>query len=155
MKLNAIPLVTALLPALAAHLCYLVAAYHGHVSWCFPYFPDCVSISATGRHGPESVIFRAALIPAAILMMIYWRLSRDWLRVLGTRMVRRNRIMVWFGMAAALRSACSTRRARPPPSSIPCLRCTLRATAAPEAASTARAAPTVCRPRSSRSLRPA
>ncbi len=102
MKLNTIPLVTALLPALAAHLCYLVAAYHGHVSWCFPYFPDCVSISATGRHGLESVIFRAALIPAAILMMIYWKLSRDWLRALGTRIVRRNRIMVWLGMTAAL-----------------------------------------------------
>lgn len=102
MKLKAIPLVTALLPAVAAHLCYLLAAHYGHVSWCFPYFPDCVSISAAGRRAPESVVFRAAMMPAAVLMMIYWRLSSDWLKALGTPMIRLNRAMVWLGMTAAL-----------------------------------------------------
>ena len=102
MKLKTIPLVTALLPAIAAHLCYVMAAHHGHVSWCFPYFPDCVSISAAGRRAPESVVFRAAMMPAAVLMMIYWRLSSDWLKALGTPMIRLNRAMVWLGVTAAL-----------------------------------------------------
>ena len=102
MKLKAIPLATALLPAVAVHVCYLLAANQGHVSWCFPYFPDCVSISATRRHSPESVVFRAAIIPTAVLMMIYWRISLDWLKALGTYMVRLNRAMVWLGMMAAL-----------------------------------------------------
>lgn len=102
MKLKAIPLAAALLPAVAVHISYLLAANQGHVSWCFPYFPDCVSISATGRHRPESIVFRAAIIPTAVLMMIYWRLSSDWLKELGTHMVRLNRAMAWLGTAAAL-----------------------------------------------------
>ncbi len=102
MKLKAIPLATALLPAVAIHVCYLLAANQGHVSWCFPYFPDCVSISATGRHSPESVVFRAAIIPTAVLMMIYWRLNFEWIKALGTHRVRLNRAMVWLGMTAAL-----------------------------------------------------
>ena len=102
MKLKAIPLATALLPTVALHVCYLLAADRGHVSWCFPYFPDCVSISATVRHSPESVVFRAALIPTAVLMMIYWRLNSEWLKELGTHTIRLNRAMVWLGMMAAL-----------------------------------------------------
>jgi hypothetical protein len=102
MKLKFIPLATALLPAVVVHVCYLLAANQGHVSWCFPYFPDCVSISVTGRHSPESVVFRAGIIPTAVLMMIYWRLSLDWLKALGTYMVRLNHAMVWLGMVAAL-----------------------------------------------------
>ena len=39
MRLNFIPLVTALLPAVGVHISHLLAAYLGHVSWCFPYFP--------------------------------------------------------------------------------------------------------------------
>jgi len=102
MKLKAIPLAAALLPAVAVHVCYLLAASQGHVSWCFPYFPDCVSISATGRHRPESVVFRVAIIPTAVLMMIYWRLGLEWLKTLGTHMVRINHAMAWLGMTAAL-----------------------------------------------------
>ena len=102
MKLKAIPLATALLPAVALHVCYLLAADQGHVSWCFPYFPDCVSISATVRHSPESVVYRAALIPTAVLMLIYWRLNSEWLKELGTHTIRLNRAMVWLGMTAAL-----------------------------------------------------
>jgi hypothetical protein len=60
------------------------------------------SISATGRHGPESVVFRAAILPASVLMMVYWKLSLEWIKVLGTRMVRLNRVMMWLGMTAAL-----------------------------------------------------
>ena len=96
MKLKAIPLATALLPGGAVHVCYLLAAHQGHISWCFPYFPDCVSISATGRHSPESVVFRAAIIPTAVLMMIYWSLNLEWLKALKTHMGRFNRAMVLF-----------------------------------------------------------
>ena len=102
MKLKAIPLATALLPGVAVHVCYLLVAHQGHISWCFPYFPDCVSISATGRHSPESVVFRAAIIPTAVLMMIYWSLNLEWLKALKTHMVRFNRAMVWLGITAAL-----------------------------------------------------
>ena len=100
MRLNFIPLVTALLPAVAVHVCYLLAVHLGHVSWCFPYFPDCVSISAVGRHSPESFVFRAAIIPTAVFMMIYWKLSFEWLKTLGTQRTLFNRSMLWLGMTA-------------------------------------------------------
>ena len=100
MRLNFIPLVTTLLPTVAVHACYLLAANLGHVSWCFPYFPDCVSISATARHSPESFVFRAAAIPTAVFMMIYWKLGFEWLKTLGTQMARLNRGMLWLGMTA-------------------------------------------------------
>ena len=102
MTLNIVPLVTALLPSVAVHVCYLQAANLGHLSWCFPYFPDCVSISATGRHSPESFVFRAAVIPTAIFIMIYWRLSFAWLETLGAQTRRLNRSMLWLGMTAGL-----------------------------------------------------
>jgi len=102
MRLTAIPLVTALLPVLAVHVCYLLAASQGHVSWCFPYFPDCVSISATGRHPPESILFRTAIIPTSVLMMDYWKLSLEWLKALGTRTPRLNGAMMGIGMVAAV-----------------------------------------------------
>ncbi len=100
MRLNFVPLVTALLPTVAVHVCYLLAANLGHVSWCFPYIADCVSISATGRHAPESFIFRSAIIPTAVFMMIYWKLSLEWLKTLATPMTRVNRAMAWLGMTA-------------------------------------------------------
>ena len=102
MNLRAVPLATALLPAVAVHVCYIVAVEQGHISRCIPYLPDCVSISATVRHSPEIVVFRAAIIPTAGLMMIYWRLSLAWLEALGTQKATLNRAMAWLGMTAAL-----------------------------------------------------
>ena len=102
MRLDFIPLVTALLPTVAVHVCFLVAAGLGHVSWCVPYFADCVSTSATGRHSPESFVFRAAIIPTAVFMMIFWKLGFEWLATLGTPMRRANRAMLWLGLAAGL-----------------------------------------------------
>ncbi|MFQ5765278.1 MAG: hypothetical protein ACE5GT_10125, partial [Rhodospirillales bacterium] len=102
MKLNVIPLITALLPAVAIHVCWVVAASLGHLSWCVPYLPDCVSISAAGRHPPESVIFRAAVIPTAVLMVIYWKLAHGWLGALGAGTPGQGRAMLWLGVTAGL-----------------------------------------------------
>ncbi len=102
MRLNFVPLASALLPFAALHLGLALTAHGGHVTWCVPYFPDCVSISATGRHAPASWVFRAAIIPTAVLMALYWRLGFAWLEALGTPMARLNRVMGWLGAAAAL-----------------------------------------------------
>ncbi len=102
MTLNAIPLWTALLPAVGMHVCYLIGASLGHLGWCFPYFPDCVSISATGRHPPESILFRATVIPTAVLMLIYWKLAYQWLKALGRPAAWRGRTMLGLGLIAGL-----------------------------------------------------
>ena len=74
----------------------------GHVPWCFPYIDSCTSISAVGRESPESYIFRASVIPTAIFMMVYWRLSCEWLQTLGSDMTIRNRVMFYLGLAASI-----------------------------------------------------
>ena len=84
MKLNFIPVITAVVPAVAVHVCYLLAAQSGHVPWCFPYIDSCTSISAVGRKSPESHLFRATIIPTAVFMMIYWRLNYEWFKTLNT-----------------------------------------------------------------------
>ena len=102
MRLNFVPLVVALLPFTAIHVCYLIAAYMGHVPWCNPYLESCTSISATGRQSPEAHLFRATIIPSAILMMVYWVLVQAWLKTLTDRMVIARRVMLGFGLVASL-----------------------------------------------------
>jgi hypothetical protein len=85
MRPGIIALLTALIPILAIHTCYLVAAHNGHVPWCIPYIDSCTSISATGRQNPEYFIFKASMIPAAMLMMLFWFLCYEWLQNFDTR----------------------------------------------------------------------
>ena len=80
MNVRLVPLLAALLPFVAVHATYLVAAGHGLVDWCFPYLDSCTSISATGREPPASYLFRATMLPSAVIMMAYWWLSYEWLR---------------------------------------------------------------------------
>ena len=100
MRLTNIPLITALLAAVAIHLSYLVAADAGHVPWCIPHIDSCTSISATGRQGLERFIFRAMIIPTAILMMLYWTLNYQWLKSLGSPWQRTSQAMLCLGVAA-------------------------------------------------------
>lgn len=102
MKLNFIPVITAVVPAVAVHVCYLIAAQAGHVPWCFPYLDSCTSISAVGRKSPESLVFRAAIIPTGVFMMIYWRLNYEWFKTLNTRTPIRNRSMYYCGIIASI-----------------------------------------------------
>jgi len=100
--LSVIPLAAALLPAVTIHLCYIIAASHGHVPWCVPYWDSCVSISATGRQSPESYIFRGLMIPTAVVFMAYWLLCHAWLKQLGSRHPGVRHAMLALGVAGAV-----------------------------------------------------
>lgn len=102
MRPGLVPLVVALLPLAAIHLCYLLAAHFGHVPWCVPYVDSCASISAASRQVPESHVFRAAIMPSAALMFVYWILAREWLRTLGSRTAFLSGMMLALGFMAAL-----------------------------------------------------
>lgn len=102
MKLSFVPLIVALLPFGAIHVSYLIAASHGHVPWCMPYIDACTAISATGREIPESLVFRATIIPSGALMMVYWVLVSAWLATLLDRMTVLRRTMLGFGLIASL-----------------------------------------------------
>lgn len=80
MNLRIIALLAAVLPFAAVHLTWLVAANHGLVEWCNPYIDSCTSISATGRHPPASYVFRATMLPVAVVLALYWWCNYSWLR---------------------------------------------------------------------------
>ena len=101
MYIRIVPLLAALLPFFAVHGTYLVAASHGLVDWCNPYIDSCTSISATGRKPPASYLFRATMLPSAVIMMAYWWLNHTWLNSLyngGRR--RTNHYMLGLGLLA-------------------------------------------------------
>lgn len=92
----------ALLPFLTTHATYLVAAGLDHVDWCVPYWDACTSISATGRQLPEKFLFKLGMIPAALLIALYWWCVGAWL--ITTPIGKRHaflRAMVWTGVLAA------------------------------------------------------
>jgi|TARA_Y100000310_G_scaffold345264_1_gene463210 hypothetical protein len=94
--------VTGLLPIIAVHISYLLAATWQHVPWCIPYWDSCTSISATGRQSPEYYFFKATMIPAAIMMMLFWRVCYEWLLALGDENNWQTRTIPLIGFVAAL-----------------------------------------------------
>ena len=98
MRTSTIPLWTGLIPILAIHISYVIAASQGHVDWCNPYWDSCTSISATGRTPPEFYWFKLTLIPTALLMMFYWQRLTAWQISLGSTTTHWTR---WSGYAAA------------------------------------------------------
>lgn len=85
MKLYPLAYIAALLPLFAVNLCYLLAASYGHVDWCFPYIDSCASISKSGRQAPEFFVFKALMIPAAVVLLGYWLACGRWLSTLAGR----------------------------------------------------------------------
>lgn len=102
MRPGIIALSTGLLPILAIHSVYLIAAIYDHVPWCIPYIDSCTSISAAGRQNPEYFIFKATMIPAAVLMMLFWYLCYQWLLCTGHRRSIGPRSILIVGTVAAL-----------------------------------------------------
>ena len=80
---------------------YVASALAGHVPDCVPHLSGCASISASGRHGAGFFIFKATMIPAAVLFAIYWALCDHWLRVCGDRPSGWRRAMLVIGCIGA------------------------------------------------------
>ena len=82
MLLRILPLIVGLLPLASIHLSYLIAIHAAKLPSCIPYIHGCVSISATGRYPPASYLFKAAMMPEAVILAIFWLGSVAWLRAL-------------------------------------------------------------------------
>ena len=103
--LRLLPLVTGLLPVFAIHTSYALAIAAGRVPSCLPYIDGCTSISATGRYEPASYLFRAAMLPEAVFLFLYWLLAAAWLRALeraGGRPERASLHIPLMGGAASI-----------------------------------------------------
>ena len=100
-------LAAALIPLLSIHTTFAVAVFEGYISWCIPYWDSCTSISRTGRHGTAYFIFKGAMLPAALLGILFWWLNSLWLLQLGAP--GRGQLWIpWLGLVACIALAAYT-----------------------------------------------
>lgn len=78
--LRILPLIVAILPFAGITAAYWLNTSSGVLPSCIPYVEGCTSISATGRYPPGSLVFRAALLPQAGMLLVFWWLVCEWLR---------------------------------------------------------------------------
>ena len=98
---RALPLWGAALPLVTVNVCYLIAVTLDHVPACIPYLTGCTSISSTGRMAPESLFFRAGMLPTALILMFFWFRCVTFLGLggqSGTRLI----VLRVLGVATAL-----------------------------------------------------
>lgn len=79
------PIAVWLLCWLTFAVSYSVSISEGFVELCFPYIEGCTSISKTGRYGTSYFVFKALMMPAATLMIVYWLLVGEWLKAMKGR----------------------------------------------------------------------
>lgn len=76
-------LLSGLLPVFAVHAAYLVNIFAGTALapeyLCMPYLEGCVSISRAARSGPGLILFKAMMLPTAVMLLLAWRSLRLWL----------------------------------------------------------------------------
>lgn len=100
-RLSWIPLANALVPIVTVHACYLISVAGEYVPSCIPYFDGCTSVSSVGRHGASYVLFKLGMIPAAVLLMYFWVICRQWLLGHGAKYGPGLSSMVWVGLVSA------------------------------------------------------
>ena len=81
---------------------YASSALGDHVASCVPHFTGCASVSASGRHGAGFFLFKALMIPVAVLLGVYWLLCDHWLRTAGDAPARWRRSMLVIGVLGAV-----------------------------------------------------
>lgn len=77
-RLQHLTLLAGIVPLIAIHAAYVIAAIQGYVGWCIPYWDSCTSISATGRHGIAYGWFKLTMISSAVILFLVWREIYRW-----------------------------------------------------------------------------
>lgn len=75
-----LPLLAGVLPLVAMFGAFAIGVSYGTLPDCNPIIDGCRSISATGRQPPGSFLFRAIMMPQAIILAFTWYLSWLWLQ---------------------------------------------------------------------------
>lgn len=91
----------AVLPLLTINVCYLIAIELDHLPACVTYVSGCTSVSSTGRFTPESLIFKAGMLPSAVIIVFFWRRCAAFL-ALGVQSGSRFTALRVLGVIAAL-----------------------------------------------------
>jgi hypothetical protein len=96
-------LTAGLLPAAAALIAFALAVHEGLAPACNPFIDGCVSISRAARHGLPNHLFRALVLPAAVLQALAWLLQARALSLTAPRAMRGSTIaLAVFGVAAGI-----------------------------------------------------
>jgi len=101
-RIEAIAWLAAIVPFVAANAAYLISAANDAVPWCFPYLEGCTSVSRAARGGIANPIFRALMLPQAVILVLYWWLCAEWLRGFAPQRVVTRRAILGLGIVAAL-----------------------------------------------------
>lgn len=102
MRLRHLAIIAALLPCVAIYGSYGANAWLGHAPWCVPNIGGCVSVSRGARAGEGLFLFRAIMMPYALLLIVYWLVCYRWLLALGDTSSRQPFLMFVVGSLGAL-----------------------------------------------------
>jgi len=69
---------------------------------CFPFTDGCVSVSRAARSGPGLHLFRALMLPCAVLLFLSWLMVREWLGGIGACGRARARLVFACGAVGAV-----------------------------------------------------
>jgi hypothetical protein len=97
-----LPLIAGALPAIAVPIAWSISVDQQLIPACNPFFEGCASISRAARYGLANYLFRALVLPAAVLQALTWWLAADWLLRLNTIGKKRAWIIVATGIVAAI-----------------------------------------------------
>ena len=101
MVIRGLPIVTALAPIIGINLAYWIGVDNGTLPSCIPYLDGCTSISSTGRYPPGDRLFRAVMLPQAVLLALTWHFAVLWLKSLRPQ-VRASTTILVAGLVGAL-----------------------------------------------------
>ncbi len=102
MILQHVPVSVWVLCWLAGIISYFVSISGGYVPECIPFIEGCTSISRAGRYGYSYFIFKALMIPAATLIIIYWIMTIGWLKAQGDTSKSAYHLILFLGVTAGL-----------------------------------------------------
>lgn len=102
MVIRGLLLITALAPIIGVNLAYWIGVAYDNLPSCIPYIDGCTSISSTGRYPPGDRLFRAVMLPQAVLLAVTWYVTTLWLRVVRPDATRATRTTLVAGLLGAL-----------------------------------------------------
>jgi hypothetical protein len=97
-----LPLAAGLVPAFAAVTALWLSFSLGLLPPCNPLLDGCVSISRAARYDLANHVFRALVLPAAVLQALTWMLCANWLRRSGSDARAMLRVLPPLGALAGM-----------------------------------------------------
>jgi len=95
------PLLLTFLPVATVIICYSLSASADQIPACIPLLEGCTTISSAGRYGISYFLFKAGMLPTAVLLVLFWPACRRWFLSLGGTDSFGLRAMVWLGVISA------------------------------------------------------